>query len=91
MARKFKDKPIMFHFIGNQAPNFSNYWEPLMNSLPNNCKIWGERHDIEKFYVAGDLFYFSSILELNPLVVKESLSYKLPIILKKITHIFRYL
>ena len=84
VARKFKDKPIMFHFIGNQASNFESYWGPLMKNLPNNCKVWGERHDVEKFYIAGDLFYFSSVLELNPLVVKESLSYKLPIILKKL-------
>jgi len=84
VAKRFKDKPIMFHFIGNQASNFEKYWGPLNDIMPSNCKVWGERHDIEKFYVAGDLFYFSSNLELNPLVVKESLSYKLPIVLKKL-------
>ena len=41
-----------FHFIGNQAPNFKNYWEPLMYNKPNNCIVWGERDDVYKFYQA---------------------------------------
>jgi len=84
VAKKLIDKPIMFHFIGNQAPNFENYWKPLMDNLPNNCKVWGERDDVHKFLQAGDLFYFSSILELNPLVIKESLSNKMPVLMRKL-------
>lgn len=85
VAEQLLDKKVMFHFIGNQAVNFKNYWGPLVENKPPNCKIWGERNDTEKFLQAADLFYFSSILELNPLVVKESLSYKLPIIMRKLS------
>lgn len=84
VARLLLDKKIMFHFVGNSADNFSSYWKPLMESIPNNCVIWGERSDTDNFYQAADLFYFSSIRELNPIVVKESLSYELPIIMKKL-------
>ena len=34
----------IFHFIGNQAPNFKEYWEPLMEDLPDNILVWGERN-----------------------------------------------
>jgi len=62
-----------------------------MKNKPKNCKVWGERNDVEKFLQAADLFYFSSILELNPLVVKESLSYKLPILMRKLpTYLNQY-
>lgn len=91
IAKQLLDKKIMFHFIGNQASNFENYWGPLVKNKPKNCKIWGERSDVEKFLQAGDLFYFSSILELNPLVVKESLSYNLPIVMRKLhTYLDQY-
>ncbi len=36
------------------------------------------------FYAACDLFYFSSTLELNPLSIKEALSYKLPCIFRNL-------
>ena len=84
IAKELSDKPIKFHFIGNQAPNFESYWGPLMQDKPKNCIIWGERNDIYKFLQAADLFYFSSVLELNPLVIKESLSYKLPTLMRKL-------
>jgi len=38
IARKYPD--MMFHFIGNQAGNFMDYWEPLMKDLPSNVKVW---------------------------------------------------
>ena len=55
-----------------------------MENKPDNCIVWGEREDTDKFYQACDLFYFSTKLELFPLVVRESLSYKLPIMMKKL-------
>lgn len=85
VAKQLLNQNIIFHFIGNQAGNFKEYWGPLIENLPKNCKIWGERNDVHKFLQAGDLFYFSSILELNPLVVKESLSYSLPIIMRPLS------
>mgnify|MGYP003650298159 CR=1 FL=1 len=48
--------------------NFKDYWGPLVETKPENCIVWGERNDVNKFLQASDLFYFSSILELNPLV-----------------------
>jgi hypothetical protein len=78
IAEELKDYKIKFHFVGNQAGNFENYWKPLMETKPDNCIVWGERDDVDTFYQAADLFYFSSTLELNPLSIKEALSYKLP-------------
>ena len=55
-----------------------------MANKPDSCIVWGEREDTDKFYQACDLFYFSSNLELFPLVIKESISYKLPILMKRL-------
>lgn len=84
IAKELSKYKIKFHFIGNQAGNFESYWGPLMKDKPDNCIVWGERNDVEKFYAAADMFYFSSKLELNPLSVKESLSYRLPSIFRKL-------
>ena len=84
VARQLEKYKIKFHFVGNQASNFKDYWEPIMQVKPENCIIWGERDDVVDFYQACDLFYFSSKLELNPLSIKEALSYKLPSIFRKL-------
>jgi len=78
IARLLKDFKIKFHFVGNQAPNFKHYWEPIMETKPNNCIVWGERTDIDSFLQASDLFLFTSTMELNPISIKESLEYNLP-------------
>jgi hypothetical protein len=84
IARQLEKYKIKFHFVGNQAGNFEHYWGPLMKYVPENCIIWGERDDVDKFYSAVDMFYFASKIELNPLSVKEALSYKLPCIFRKL-------
>jgi glycosyltransferase involved in cell wall biosynthesis len=84
LASKFLDLPVQFHFVGNRAPNFKDYWEPLLSGLHSNCKIWGERSDVDLFYQAADLFLFTSNLELNPLCLKEALSWKLPVFCKRL-------
>jgi hypothetical protein len=84
IARQLEKYKIKFHFVGNQAMNYEHYWLPLMKHKPDNCVIWGERDDVDTFYAACDLFYFSSILELNPLSIKEALSYKLPCIFRNL-------
>ena len=84
VARLLEKYKIKFHFIGNQAMNFESYWGPLMKHKPDNCIIWGERSDVDKFYKASDMFYFSSKLELNPLSIKEALGYGLPSIFRKL-------
>jgi autotransporter strand-loop-strand O-heptosyltransferase len=65
---------IQFHFIGNLAPNFENYWGPLVKKIPKNVVIWGERSDASKFIEACDVFMFNSTWECNPLVIKEAIS-----------------
>jgi autotransporter strand-loop-strand O-heptosyltransferase len=67
-----------FHFVGNQAPNFQDYWQPIMNDLPSNVKVWGERNDVNLFLTASDIFMFNSTWECNPLVLREAISYGLP-------------
>ncbi len=84
LATQLEKYKIKFHFVGNQAGNFEHYWAPLMKHKPENCVIWGERNDVDTFYAASDMFYFSSKLELNPLSIKEALSYKLPSIFRKL-------
>jgi hypothetical protein len=84
IARQLEKYKIKFHFVGNQAMNFESYWGPLMNNKPKNCIVWGERDDVDTFYAASDLFYFSSVLELNPLSIKEALSYKLPCLFRRL-------
>jgi hypothetical protein len=84
IARGLEEYKIKFHFVGNQAMNFEHYWKPLMEDKPDNCIVWGERNDVDTFYQAADLFYFSSILELNPLSIKEALSYKLPSLFRRL-------
>ena len=71
---------IVFHFIGNQAGNFQDYWEPIMSDIPSNVRIWGERNDVDLFLTAADIMMFNSTLECNPLVLRESMSHYLKII-----------
>jgi glycosyltransferase involved in cell wall biosynthesis len=52
--------PVQFHIVGNMADNFKWYWEPLVQNLPPNVTIWGERSDVDNFYQAADLFLFCS-------------------------------
>jgi glycosyltransferase involved in cell wall biosynthesis len=84
IAEMMKDKKVQFHFVGNQAPNFAEYWAPLMRNKPDNCVVWGERDDVFNFYQACDVFYFSSKFELMPLSIKEALSYKLPCLFRRL-------
>jgi autotransporter strand-loop-strand O-heptosyltransferase len=77
IARKNPD--LDFHFVGNQAINFSDYWKPLMENLPENVKVWGERDDVGLFMEACDVFMFNSTFECNPLVLREAIGYQMPI------------
>jgi autotransporter strand-loop-strand O-heptosyltransferase len=82
IARQLPD--VEFHFVGNQAINFKHYWEPLMNNLPDNVHIWGERSDVDKFMTACDVFMFNSVWECNPLVVRQAASHGLPILARNL-------
>ena len=69
---------FQFHFVGNQAVNFKSYWSPLMQNLPANVKVWGERSDTQLFYQAADVFMFNSTWECAPLSVREAIAHGLP-------------
>jgi glycosyltransferase involved in cell wall biosynthesis len=82
-ARALEGQPIQFHFIGNQADNFADYWQPILQNLPSNVKIWGERSDVEDFYSCMDMMLFTSRgngndKETSPLVIRESIGHHLP-------------
>ncbi len=81
IANLLKDHKIMFHFVGNQAGNFENYWKPLLENKPSNCVIWGERNDVEKFYTSMDLFLFTSKWENRPLSVLEALNFDMKVLM----------
>jgi autotransporter strand-loop-strand O-heptosyltransferase len=75
MLELAKEVPnVKFHFVGNQAMNFEDYWKPLIRDLPDNVTIWGERDDADIFMNAADVFMFNSTWECNPLVLKEAIS-----------------
>lgn len=82
IARNYPD--MNFHFVGNQAGNFKDYWEPLMRNLPPNVTIWGERADTQLFMQATDIFMFNSTWECNPLVLREAIGYGLPIVARNL-------
>lgn len=82
IARKLPN--VEFHFIGNQAGNFKEYWEPLMKDVPDNVTIWGERTDVHVFMKAADAFLFNSVWECNPLVLREAIGYGLPILARNL-------
>ena len=85
VAEKMESEKIMFHFVGNLALNFKHYWGNFISDnkeeMPSNIVIWDEQHNVDQFYSAFDLFYFSSKLECNPLVIKEALGWKMPILM----------
>jgi glycosyltransferase involved in cell wall biosynthesis len=98
-AKELLHLPVQFHFVGNQAGNFEFYWKPIMDNLPENCVVWGERKDTDAFYSSMDLFLFTSKgtvhdKETNPLSLKEALAwdmdilmYNLPVYLNKYDYV----
>ena len=66
-----------FHFVGNQAENFEHYWKPIMDKLPDNVTVWGERTDVDVFMSACDAFMFNSTWECSPLALREAIGYGL--------------
>ena len=77
---------LHFHFIGNQAENFESYWKPIMENLPSNVTVWGERNDVDSFMIACDVMMFNSVWECNPLVIRESINYGMKIIARNFSH-----
>ena len=73
-----------FYFVGNQAGNFKDYWEPLMEFLPKNVYVLGEKSNVEDYLTAADIFMFNSTWECNPLVLREAISYALPVVARNL-------
>ena len=85
LARIMPD--VMFHFIGNQTDNYSDYWQPLLQNKPENCIVWGERSDADTFYSCMDAVIFPSRgnygdRETNPLVIRESIAWNIPLFVR---------
>lgn len=82
LAEKLKFYKIRFHFIGNTC--FLNDCGISQDKLSqDNCLMWGERSDVDLFMSCMDVFLFPSYNELNPLSVKEALSWNMDVICKK--------
>ena len=82
-AKNMLNYPVQFHFVGNQASNFQEYWSPLMKDIPANVKIWGEKSNVSDFYSCMDLFLFTSRgsehdKETSPLVIREAIGHGIP-------------
>jgi autotransporter strand-loop-strand O-heptosyltransferase len=75
---------LHFHFVGSLAPNFEEYWSPIINDLPSNVTVWNERADVDLFMTAADIFMFNSTWECSPIVIREALSFGLPVLAKKL-------
>ena len=73
IAKNFLDKKILFHFVGNLC----YIDECEIDKNQKNCVIWDERDDVEKFMSCMDLFVMPSLNELNPISIKEALSWNM--------------
>ncbi len=81
IAKNMLQYKIQFHFVGNQAGNFENYWRPLMSNKPENCIVWGEKENVEDFYKSMDLFLYTSKWENRPLSVLEAINYDMKVLM----------
>lgn len=89
VANRMRDKKVMFHFIGNDC--FFNDCGLTQEELDlENYKIWGERSDVEVFMSCMDIYLFPSIKELNPVTIREALSYSMDVIVSRDTYVDQY-
>jgi autotransporter strand-loop-strand O-heptosyltransferase len=72
IAKQFLNTNIEFHFVGNLC-----YFDECEIVKQPNCKIWGERSDVDIFMSCMDLFVLPSFDELNPISLKEAISWKM--------------
>ena len=77
LAERLQDKKIMFHFVGNTCYYNDCGITDAQKNLKNNI-LWEERDDVDSFMSCMDLFAFPSLKELNPISIKESLSWNMP-------------
>lgn len=77
LAEKLQDKKVMFHFVGNTCYYNDCGITEAQKNLKNNI-LWEERDDVDVFMSCMDLFAFPSLKELNPISIKEALSWNMP-------------
>ena len=71
VASKFINSNVQFHFVGNEC-----YIDECgLDKNLNNCTVWGERYDVDLFMSCMDLFVMPSHEELNPIALKEAISW----------------
>lgn len=71
VASQFMNSNVQFHFVGNEC-----YIDECgLDKNLNNCRIWGERSDVDLFMSCMDLFVMPSHEELNPIALKEAISW----------------
>lgn len=74
LAKKFLNSKVQFHFLGNHC--FMDECDIDKDQI--NCKIWGEVSNVDMFMSCMDMFILPSIAELNPISLKEALSWDMP-------------
>ncbi len=73
VANQFLNSNVQFHFVGNEC--YIN--ECSLDKNLNNCRVWGERSDVDLFMSCMDLFVMPSNEELNPIALKEAISWNM--------------
>lgn len=77
LAEKLQHKKILFHFVGNTC-YYDDCGITENQKALKNCILWNERDDVDTFMSCMDLFAFPSLKELNPISIKEALSWNMP-------------
>jgi hypothetical protein len=83
IASQFLDSNVQFHFVGNEC--FIN--DCNLDRNLKNCRIWGERSDVDLFMSCMDLFVMPSYEELNPIALKEAISWNMKCFVSEISTI----
>jgi autotransporter strand-loop-strand O-heptosyltransferase len=83
VANQFLNSNVQFHFVGNEC-----YIDECgLDKNLNNCRIWGERSDVDLFMSCMDLFVMPSHEELNPIALKEAISWDMKCFISNLTTI----
>ncbi len=77
LASQLKNQDVQFHFIGNTCFYNDCGLTEEMKALPN-CVVHDERDNVGDYMAAMDLFVLPSHKELNPISIKEALSWNMP-------------
>ncbi len=91
LIKKLKEKGvnnIRMHFVGNNSGDTKEYWKPLFQEMNSDSTfiVHGEL-DAEKIllmYQSFDVLLHPSKMELNPLVPKEALGCKMPVLIPEL-------